>query len=195
MYKLKITFMGYNNKTIDSVLLNEKYLTADVGTIILSQKSLQLKGVEVTGQKGPIEFQVDKMVVNVEKTLPSAGGSVLDVLKNTPSVSVDMDGNVSLRGNGNVTFLLDGKPSGMINPKMLEQIPASVIENIEIVTNPSAKYDADGTAGIINFIMKKQKEMNWNGLIQANAGTKDNYGSSVNLNFKQDKVNFYGTYD
>lgn len=194
-YKLKITFMGYNNKSIDEVELTEKKMSVNLGTILLGQKSMQLKGVEVTAQKGPVEFQVDKMVVNVEKTLPSAGGSVLDVLKNTPSVSVDMDGNVSLRGNGNITFLLDGKPSGMINPKMLEQIPASMLENIEIVTNPSAKYDADGTAGIINFIMKKQKEMNWNGLVQANMGTKDNYGSSVNLNFKQDKVNFYGTYD
>lgn len=194
-YKLKITFMGYNNKVIDSVRLTEKNPGINVGTILLGQKSMLLKGVEVTGQKGPIEFQVDKMVVSVEKTLPSAGGTVLDVLKNTPSVSVDMDGNVSLRGNGNITFLLDGKPSGMINPKMLEQIPASVLENIEIVTNPSAKYDADGTAGIINFIMKKQKEMNWNGLIQANMGTKDNYGSSINLNFKQNDLNFYGTYD
>lgn len=194
-YKMKITFMGYNNKTIDSLLITDKNASIDLGNILLSQKSMQLKGVEVTGQRGPVEFQVDKMVVSVEKTLPSAGGSVLDVLKNTPSVSVDMDGNVSLRGNGNITFLLDGRPSGMINPKMLEQIPASVIENIEIVTNPSAKYDADGTAGIINFIMKKQKEMNWNGLFSANMGTRDNYGSSVNLNFKQDGLNFYGTYD
>jgi outer membrane receptor protein involved in Fe transport len=194
-YKLKITFMGFNNKSVDSVLITGKNSSIELGVIPISQKSMQLQGVEITGQKGPVEFQVDKMVVNVEKTLPSAGGSVLDVLKNTPSVSVDMDGNVSLRGNGNITFLLDGRPSGMVNPKMLEQIPASALENIEIVTNPSAKYDADGTAGIINFIMKKQKEMNWNGLFQANAGTKDNYGSSVNLNFKKDNYNFYGSYD
>jgi len=195
LYKLKITFMGYYNKEIDSIKITNSEYDIELGKILINQKSLQLKGVEVTAQRGPIEFQVDKMVVSVEKTLPSAGGSVLDVLKNTPSVSVDVDGNVSLRGNGNITFLLDGRPSGMIDPKMLEQIPASAIENIEIVTNPSAKYDADGTAGIINFIMKKQKEMNWNGLFQINAGTRDNYGSSANVNFKKEDLNLYATYD
>jgi len=194
-YKMKITFMGYNAKNIDSIIISDKTPSASLGLIGIGQKSLQIQGVEVTASRNPIEIQVDKMVVSVEKTLPAAGGSVIDVLKNTPSVSVDVDNNVSLRGNSNITFLLDGKPSGSISASMLEQIPASAIENIEIVTNPSAKYDADGSAGIINLVMKKHKEMNWNGMLQANAGTKDNYGSSVNFNYKKDDFNIYGSYD
>ncbi|HEX2961188.1 MAG TPA: outer membrane beta-barrel family protein [Ignavibacteriales bacterium] len=194
-FKVKISFMGYNTLTKDSVIITPQRFSVNLGVIKISQKSVQLKGVEVTAQKGAVEFAIDKMVVNVEKTLPAAGGSVIDVLKNAPSVSVDMDNNVSLRGNTNLTILLDGHPSGVTDSKMLEQIPASAIEKIEVVTNPSAKYDADGTAGIINLIMKKQAEMNWNGMIQANAGTRDNYGSSVNLNFRQNKWNIFGSYD
>ncbi|MGE5456839.1 MAG: TonB-dependent receptor domain-containing protein [Methanococcaceae archaeon] len=193
--KLKITFMGYNTLTIDSVKVAPQKFIVDLGIVKIGQKSVQLKGVEITDHKGAIEFAIDKMVVNVEKTLPAAGGSVIDVLKNTPSVSVDMDNNISLRGNTNLTILIDGHPSGVTDSKMLEQMPASVIDKIEVVTNPSAKYDADGTAGIINLIMKKQQEMNWNGMVQANSGTRDNYGSSVSLNFKQNKWNIYGSYD
>lgn len=194
-FKAKITFMGYNTVTIDSVIISPQKTSLDLGEIRISQKSVQIKGVEVTAQKNAVEFGIDKMIVNVEKTLPAAGGSVIDVLKNTPSVSVDMDGNVSLRGNSNLTILLDGRPSGVTSSNMLEQIPASAIERIEVVTNPSAKYDADGTAGIINLVMKKQQEMNWNGMIQANAGTRDNYGGSLSLNFKQNKWNIFGSYD
>ncbi|NWF90823.1 MAG: TonB-dependent receptor [Ignavibacteriaceae bacterium] len=194
-YKVKLTFIGYSTVTLDSIKITPQKMVIDLGVQTLSQKTIQMGEVEVTGQKSAIEFAIDKMVVNVEKTLPAAGGSVIDVLKNTPSVNVDMDNNISLRGNSNVTILLDGRPSGVTDPDMLEQMPASAIEKIEIVTNPSAKYDADGTAGIINLITKKQQEMNWNGMIQANAGTRDNYGSSINLNFKQNDWNIFGSYD
>jgi len=194
-YKVKITFIGYSTVTLDSIKIIPQKMAVDLGPQILSQKSIQLNEVNVTGQKGAIEFAIDKMIVDVEKTLPAAGGSLIDVLKNTPSVNVDMDNNITLRGNSNVTILLDGRPSGITDPDMLEQMPASAIEKIEIVTNPSAKYDADGTAGIINLISKKTQELNWNGMIQANAGTRDNYGSSINLNFKQGDWNFFGNYD
>ncbi|MDP4176395.1 MAG: TonB-dependent receptor [Bacteroidota bacterium] len=195
LFCIRVSFMGYNTLSLDSVIVSPRKTSLELGTVRLSPRSLQIKGVEVTAQRNAVEFAIDKMIVNVEKTLPAAGGSVVDVLKNTPSVSVDMDGNVSLRGNSNLTILLDGRPSGVASSSMLEQIPASAIEKIEVVTNPSAKYDADGTAGIINLIMKKQQQMNWNGMFQANAGTRDNFGGSINLNFKQNQWNIFGSYD
>lgn len=194
-YKVKISFIGFSTVTLDSIKIEFQKPFTDLGIQTLTQQTIQMGEVNVTGQKGAIEFAIDKMIVDVEKTLPAAGGSVIDVLKNTPSVNVDMDNNITLRGNSNVTILLDGRPSGVTDPDMLEQMPATSIEKIEIVTNPSAKYDADGTAGIINLISKKTQELNWNGMIQANAGTRDNYGSSINLNFKQGDWNIYGNYD
>ncbi len=193
--KVKVSFMGYENKIVDKIILDEKNSLKDLGTIKLSQKALDLEGVEVTAQRSLIEFNIDKTVVNVDKTLPSAGGSALDVLRNTPSVNVDADGNISLRGNSNINILIDGKPSSMANSQMLEQLPAGSLDKIELVTNPSAKYDAEGTAGIINIVLKKNKEKNINGLISANVGTKDNYNGSLSLNYKSDKLNLFSNYD
>lgn len=194
-YRLKISCVNYKDNYSDFIKITEKKEKLDVGTIYLNTTSLNLSAVTITAQKGAIEFNADKMIVNVEKTMPPAGGSAIDVLKNTPSVSVDIDGNVSLRGNQNINIQIDGRPSGISDPKMLEQLPADLIDKIEIMTNPSARYDADGTAGIINIILKKKAESNFNGLAQVNAGTRDNYGSSLSLNYRQNDINVYGGYD
>ena len=194
-YRLKITCINYKDNISSYIHITEKKEQFDIGTVLMNTASLNLDAITVTAQKGAIEFTADKMVVNVEKTMPPAGGSAIDVLKNTPSVNVDIDGNVSLRGNQNINIQLDGRPSGISDAKMLEQLPADMIDKIEIITNPSARYDADGTAGIINIVLKKKEESNFNGLAQVNAGTRDNYGSSVSVNYRQNNINLFGSYD
>lgn len=194
-YRLKISVMGYTSKVIEPVMITSNSTRVSMGEVLMAENTLNMKGVEVTGQKGAIEFGVDKMVVNAEKVLPGAGGSAVDILKNTPSVSVDSDGNISLRGNTGINIQIDGKPSTLTNGKMLEQIPASAVEKVEIITNPSAKYDAEGTAGIINIVLKKQLEQNFNGMLSANVGTRDNYNSSASFNYRNNGLNIFGNYD
>ncbi len=197
-YSARISFMGYTNFTIDSFLVTPKSLNIDLGIIKLSPKSVSTQEVVVTGQKDMITNNLDKRVVNVDANIASSGGSALDVMQNVPSVTVDADGGVALRGSKNVTFLVDGKPSGLAGVSgsdVLTQIPASSIESIEIVTNPSAKYDPEGTAGIINIVLKKKTNLGVNGIISLNAGTGDRYNSSLNLNYRNSGFNLYGSYD
>ncbi len=197
-YSAKISFMGYTNFTIDSFLVTPKSLNVDLGIIKLSTKSVSTQEVVVTGQKDMITNNLDKKVVNVDANIASSGGSALDVMQNVPSVTVDADGGVALRGSKNVTFLIDGKPSGLAGVSgsdVLTQIPASSIESIEIVTNPSAKYDPEGTAGIINIVLKKKSNLGVNGIASLNAGTGDKYNSSLNLNYRGSGFNIYGNYD
>ncbi|RJP63265.1 MAG: TonB-dependent receptor [Ignavibacteriales bacterium] len=197
-YSAKVSFMGYTNFTIDSFLVTPKSLNVDLGIIKLSIKSVSTQEVVVTGQKDMITNNLDKKVVNVDANIASSGGSALDVMQNVPSVTVDADGGVALRGSKNVTFLIDGKPSGLAGVSgsdVLTQIPASSIESIEIVTNPSAKYDPEGTAGIINIVLKKKSNLGVNGIASLNAGTGDKYNSSLNLNYRGSGFNLYGNYD
>ena len=141
-----------------------------------------------------MEFKLDKKVINVDKILTSTGGTAIDVLQNIPSVTVDYDGAVSLRGNSNITILIDGRPSSITGTK-LEQIPASSIESIELITNPSAKYNPEGMSGIINIKLKKKKAFGLNGLASVNIGTGDKYNGSINLNYNFNKVNLFASYD
>jgi len=159
MYYIKTSFIGYATKFIDSIRVNPKSLEVDLGKIMLDEQSIELGNVLVTGQKEMIINNLDKKVINVEKDLTTTGGTAVDVVGNIPSVTVDLDGNVSYRGNQNITILIDGKPSvlvGASNSDILNSIPASQIESIELVTNPSARYDPDGTSGILNIILKKR---------------------------------------
>jgi outer membrane receptor protein involved in Fe transport len=139
-----------------------------------------------------MEYNLDKKVINVDKDMVSAGGTAIDIMQKIPSVSVDVEGTVSLRGSSNVTILVDGRPSTFTD---LDQIPAGMIDKVEIVTNPSARYDPDGMSGIINIVMKKPKDAGYNGMISLNVGTGDKYTGSVNLNFRQKKVNIFANYD
>jgi len=196
-YKIKVDFIGYE-RYIHTAKVNPQNPLANIGTIKLKPAITQLSEVEVISEKPLVEFSLDKKVINVDKNIVTAGGSATDILRNTPAVSVDMDGNVSLRGSTNVTILVDGKPSmlsGGDKAAILEQIPASTIQTIELITNPSAKYDPEGMAGIINIKTKKEKNNGTNGLITLNYGTWEKYGASINLNRKTGSFNFFLNYD
>lgn len=194
-YKVRVTLMGYGTKTIEDIKITNQLLRVNLGNILISSTALMMEGAEITAQRDQIQFHVDKTVVNVDKMNTPAGGSAIDILRNTPSVTVDMDNNVSLRGNEGVQILIDGRPSGISATRLLEQLPATAIERIEIVTNPSARYDAEGTAGVINIILKKSDALNFNGMVMANIGTRDNYSASVSTNYRKNGWNFYANYD
>lgn len=191
-YTVQIKFIGYNQWETKDVLITPKSQEVDLGNVALVLASQSIEEVTVTGRKEMMTHSLDKKVVNVEKDLANIGGSALDVMQNVPSVTVDFDGNVSLRGSSNVNILIDGKPSQMTS---LDQLPAAMIESVEVVTNPSVKYDPDGMAGIINIVLKKQKISGTNGMVTLNAGNNDRYMGSINLNFKRNAWNFFTSMD
>lgn len=165
-----------------------------LGMIPLEEDAVQLKQVEVRAQKSTVDIKLDKKVYNVGQDLMVKGGTVSDVLDNIPSVSVDADGNVLLRGNDNVKILIDGRPSNAINiTEALKQISADAIDKVEIITNPSARYDAEGSGGIINILLKKGKNQGVNGTLVLSAGTPENSGISGSFNIKGEASNIFGT--
>lgn len=205
-YFMKVKFIGYKQIVIDTIAIRPRSPEVTIGTIKLQSNSEQLSEVEVSSEKSTIQLGIDRKIFNVEKSIVSEGGSATDVLQSIPSVSVDIDGNVSLRGSGNVTVLVDGKPSGITGSSraaILQQIPASSIESIELITNPSAKYDPDGMSGIINVVLKKNKLSGFNGSVSVGIGTNDKYNedfninkynSSINLSYRNSKLNAYINY-
>ena len=180
-YRVMISFIGFETKVI-SVTIGDKREEVDVGTIIISPTPQILEAVTVEGQRALIEERVDRMVYNAENDLTTRGGDATDVLKRVPMLSVDLDGNVSLRGNQNILVLIDNKPSSIVASSVsdaLKQIPADEIKSVEVITSPSAKYDAEGSAGIINIITKKNT---LHGLtLNINSGI-GNRGSNLGLN-------------
>lgn len=198
-FNIEPTGLGNFILRIESIGSSTKYITFSItndsteksfGKIKLAQSENVLKQVSVVGEKPVVELKVDKKVFNVEKNITSSGGSATDVLQNVPSVSVDVDGNVSLRGNSGVTILIDGKPATMLGTDVtsaLQSLPASSIENVEVITNPSAKYDAQGTTGIINIITKKDGRLGINGNVTLGAGTRDKYNGNLGLNIRKGK--------
>ncbi len=194
-YTIKVTYIGYKNKLVTPLVIHSKKLQLSIGDVLLDAASVTTNEVEVTAHKQAVQSDIDKIVLNVESNLSVAGGSALDVLQTAPSVNVDIEGNVSIRGNSNLKILIDGRPSGIDASNLLEMIPASSIESIEIITNPSAKYEAEGTSGIINIILKKKKNDGFNGLVSGNAGTGDKFNASVNLNYRYGDFNVYANYD
>ena len=190
-FRLRITALGFTTRTIKDVNITGN---KDLGKITLSSDSKTLNEVEISGEKNVMEMKADKKVFNVDKNITTAGGSASDVLSNVPSVSVDVDGSVSLRGKGNVNILIDGKPATLLGGDVataLQSLPAASIENIEIITNPGAKYDAQGVSGIINIITKRDKKFGLNGSVNAGAGTRDKYNGGINLNAKNKKWNIF----
>ena len=193
-YFIRIQFMGYENKLIPDLNISARNADIQLGVISIQPKTASLSGVEVTAEKSLITSNLDKKVITVDKNMAIGGGTAVDVMENVPSVSVDADGNVSLRGNANITLLIDGKPSsqaGIAASDVLNQIPASAIESVEVITNPSVRYDPDGTSGIINIVLKKKALQGFNGMISGNAGTGDKYNGSLNLNYRQNKFNLF----
>lgn len=194
---LKIDFIGYKTLRSDTFLITPKNPEALFLKLQISADEQRLEAVEIVGEKAVYETQLDKKVFNVDKNITATGGTVTDVLQNIPSVTVDIDGNVAMRGSSNVTVLIDGKPSGLTGASraaILSQIPASAIEKIEIISNPSARYDADGMSGIINIITKKNKLEGLNGNASIGVGTRNKYNAALNLSYKVGKVNVYGNY-
>lgn len=196
-YFMKINFIGYKQLVIDTIAIRPKTVEVDLGSIKLKDNTELLGEVEVAIEKSTLQLGIDRKVFNVEKSIVSEGGSATDVLQSIPSVSVDIDGNISMRGSGNVTVLIDGKPSsitGSSRAAILQQIPASSIESIELITNPSAKYDPDGMSGIINIITKKNKLNGFNGSVTIGVGTGDKYNAGATISYRNSKVNVYANY-
>ena len=188
---LEISFIGYKTLRREAPRINQKVI--DMGTIALSEQSEMLDEVEVMGEKSTLEFKLDKRVFNVGKDLSSAGASALEVLDNVPSVTVSIEGQVRLRGNPGVQILINGKPSVLTTEggNALGSITADMIEKVEIITNPSAKYEAEGTAGIINIVIKKDDRDGINGSFTLNYGQPDNNSSGLSLNRRTDKFNLF----
>ncbi len=188
-YLLRIESMGFATQ-FKAVAVVEDKPNVKLGTIKLAQTENTLKTVSITAEKAVMEMKMDKKVFNVEKNTTAAGGSATDILQNVPSVSVDADGTLSLRGKSNVTVLIDGKPATLLGSDVtsaLQSLPASTIESVEIITNPSAKYDAQGTTGIINIVTKKDGKLGINGSVTAGAGTRDKYNGNLNLSIRKGK--------
>ncbi len=195
-YMLRATVIGYQPIKRTLVLAAEAPVV-QLGTLALHPTVTQLKGVTVTGQKETVQNDLGKRVINVEKDLSSVGGTAVNVLQNVPSVAVDANGTVSLRGSSNLTILIDGKPAGTSNGgtgSKLDQIPASRISQVEIITNPSAKYDASG-AGVINIITKKERKNGLNGQIGLVVGNGDKYSPTFSLNRRQGAANWNLSYN
>ena len=197
IYDITIDYIGFENFEKKGVVVRSN---KDWGKVNLFISSTSLEGVEVMAEKTEVEIRLDKRIYNVGKDLTVRGGSVADVLDNVPSVTVDLDGNVALRGNDNVRILINGKPSGLVGisgPQGLQQLPAESIEKVEVVTSPSARYGAEGTAGILNIILKKQELLGFNGNFVANGGQThsdvipSSYGGSANINLRKNKFNIF----
>lgn len=188
-------FIGYKKYYLHDIKITPKQKEVKLQDIYLEPASTNLEGVEIVADKAHIEYKIDKKIVNVSQDILAQGSSAVDVLENTPSVQVDIEGNVSLRGTSNFTVLIDGRPSVLEGSDALQQIPASTIENIEIITNPSAKYDPDGVGGIINVVLKKQKQPGVNGVINTSIGTGNKYKLDALLNYRTKNVNLFGGID
>ncbi len=186
-YSVTIEFMGYRAKTIDSVTLSASHSKEDLKTVKLEATAKSLQNVVVSGSKPIIENQIDKIVYNAANDVSSQGSAALDMLRKVPQVTVDIDGNVELQGNANIRFLINGKPSSVFGSSVtdaLAAIPASQIDRIEAITTPGAKYDAQGTGGIINIILKQNKVQGYNGSMNLSTGTRNENGS-LNLNMRR----------
>ncbi len=194
-----VEFMGYERYVIDPVPIDREKMMAgdrsiDLGEIRLGDNGVELAEIEVRAEKSETQFSLDKRVFNVGKDLANKGGTAEDILDNVPSVTVDVEGQVSLRGSEGVRILVDGKPSGMAASDNLRQIPANMIDKIEVITNPSARYEAEGMAGIINIILKKDDRSGFNGSFDVTGGFPAVAGLGANLNYRKGKINWFLNY-
>src|SRR5690606_2727512 len=168
----------------------------NLGTVKLAPDTQLLDVVEIIAERSTVEMKLDKRVYNVGRDMMVKGGTISDVLDNVPSVTVDVEGNVSLRGDDNVRILIDGKPSGLAGINIadaLKMLPADSVEKVEVITNPSARYEAEGGGGIINIILRKGKNDGINGTIIATTGDPANHGLSANINYKTENFNIFTT--
>jgi outer membrane receptor protein involved in Fe transport len=197
-YTFKATYVGYQTMVRDLVTISDAVKVVNLGTVPMKTGAGNLlKEVNVTAQKSTMQLGIDKKVFSVDQSVVSEGGNATDVLQNVPSLQTDMDGNVSLRGSSGVRVLIDGKQSliaGGDVAQILKSIPASSIETIEVITNPSAKYDAEGQSGIINIVLKRNKKLGYNGNVAVTAGNRDNYNGNASFGFQNQKINLFTNY-
>ena len=191
-YTIEIQYIGFR-KYVGSVILSENKKEATL-KVALEEEATQLKGVNIVNERSTIEQKIDRKVITVGKDLTTAGASASDIMNNIPSVNVDQDGKLSLRGNDNVRVLIDGRPSNIDPAQLLKQIPSTSIKKIELITNPSAKYNPEGMSGIINIILHKNANTGFNGSYSGGItfGETAKYNQSLDLNYKTGKVNFFG---
>ena len=192
-YNIKFDFISFKTTVI------QKAVTADtdLGVTAMASDATVLEGVEIVAERSTVELKLDKRVYTIGNDMMVKGGTVSDVLDNVPSVSVDAEGNVALRGNQGVTILIDGRPSNMAGNNIadvLRQLPADSVDKVEVITNPSARYDAEGGGGIINIVLKKGKADGFNGSVNANTGIPENHGINATLNFRSENANLFSNF-
>jgi outer membrane receptor protein involved in Fe transport len=196
-YYLEFQFLGFDNRIVDGIEVAADDGALDIGTIRIAQSGVALETVEVTTERSQMVMKLDKRVFNVGKDLTGAGNNAADILNNVPSVNVDPEGNVSLRGSNGVRILVDGKPSAMLSSgdlDALRRMQGDIIESVEVITNPSARYEAEGEAGIINIILKKNKQQGINGSFGATVGYPENFGASYSLNYRRSQFNLFSNF-
>ena len=193
LLKITVSAIGYSYyeqeiKFFDTTAAPGSFLQKDIGNVVLGRQAEQLEGITIVAERPAFKMGIDKKIFDVSKSLTAKGGSAVDLMKNIPSVSVDVDGNVELR-NSSPTIFIDGRPTILT----LDQIAADDIERVELITNPSAKYDASSGSGIINIILKKNKRRGINGLVSVSGGTPGSFGTNANINLRQGKLNFFAS--
>ncbi len=192
-YDINIEFISFVTYIMNGVSLKSNL---NLGTIAMEIDPSELEEVELVGEQTQVEIRLDKRIYNVGKDITVRGGSVADVLGNIPSITVDVEGNIALRGNNNVRILINGKPSGLVGisgPDGLRQLPSESIEKVEVITSPSARYDAEGTGGILNIILKKQERSGFNGNFNINGGIPETFRGTATVNWKTKKLNLFST--
>ena len=195
-YRLVVQFIGYESFQ-QPLTIDREHIKIDLGTIELAEAAEELAGVEVVGERTTIEQRIDRKVINVGKDLTTAGATASDIMNNIPSVNLDpQSGDITLRGNANVRVMVDGKLSNVPVAQLLRQIPSTSIKSIELITNPSAKYNPEGMSGIINIVLHKNANIGFNGNINTGltVGEEAKFNSSVDLNYRNGKFNLYGNY-
>lgn len=193
VYTIRFEFLSYKTLTLENQRL---FQSKDFGSVKLEVNVAELDAVEVVGERTTVEVRLDKKIYNIGKDLTNSGATISDALNNVPSVSVDVEGAISLRGNDNVRILINGRPSalaGFGSTAALQQLPADAIERVEVITSPSARYDAEGSAGILNIVLKREKTLGFNGSVNTFAGTPTNAGVTVNGNLRNDNYNLFST--
>ena len=195
-YSVEIQYIGYKT-IIKKVALTEQNKSVDLNTIAIDEDATQLSEVEIVQEKSIIEQKTDRKVINIGKDLLSAGATAAEIMNNIPSVSIDQQTNeISLRGNSNVRILVDGKPSTISAAQLLQQIPSSSIKQIELITNPSAKYNPEGMSGMINIVLNKNSKIGFNGSVNSGLtyGKNARFNGSTDMNYRNGKFNLFGNY-
>lgn len=197
IYNVRISYVGYETHTVEGIEVTASK-SKDLGRIGLNSTGELLDEVVVEGRAPAMQIGIDRKTFNVGESLVSAGGTATDVLANVPTLQVDQDGSVSLRGSSSVKILIDGRESALAGndiTSLLQSLPANSIEKVEVITNPSSKYDAEGQTGIINIVLKKNIRTGLNGSINTSAGSYDNYMAGLTLNYRDRKFNYFGSYN